>query len=82
MKQNVRQRVTIHDRYQVELKVEYQLLPSRPTRYTITTYFFIPQTLGINEITYPPGEFYRRTQNYIREFLFGWFDDYALVGDF
>jgi len=66
MKQHVRQRVTIHDRYQVEIKVEYQLLPSQRTRYTINTYFFVPQTLGINEITYPPAEFYRRIQNYIR----------------
>ncbi|MCE7983572.1 MAG: hypothetical protein DYG89_20555 [Caldilinea sp. CFX5] len=66
MKQHVRQRVTIHDRYQVEIKVEYQLLPSQQTRYTISTYFFIPQTLGINEVTYPPAEFYRRIQNYIR----------------
>lgn len=66
MKQHVRQRVTIHDRYQVEIKVEYQLLPSQQTRYTINTYFFIPQTLGINDITYPPTEFYRRIQNYIR----------------
>ena len=39
MKQHVRQRVTIHDRYQVEIKVEYQLLPSQQTRYTISTYF-------------------------------------------
>jgi hypothetical protein len=66
MKHNVRQRVTIHDRYQVEMKVEYQLLPGRHTRYTVSTYFFMPQTLGINDITYPPAEFYRRTQNYIR----------------
>jgi len=66
MQQHVRQRVNIHDRYQVEIKVEYQLLPSRNTRYTITTYFFIPQTLGINDTTYPPSEFYRRIQNYIR----------------
>ena len=66
MKQHVRQRVTIHDRYQVEIKVEYQLLPSQQTRYTISTYFFIPQTLGVNDVTYLPAEFYRRIQNYIR----------------
>lgn len=66
MKQHVRQRVTLHDRYQVEIKVEYQLLPSQRTRYTISTYFFIPQALGINENTYPTAEFYRRIQNYIR----------------
>lgn len=66
MKQNIRQRVNIHDRYQVEIKVEYRLLSSRHTHYTITTYFFFPQTLGINYTTYPPSEFYRRIQNYIR----------------
>lgn len=66
MKQNVQQRVNIHDRYQIEIKVEYQLLPSRKTHYTITNYLFIPQTLGINSTTYPTYEFYRRIQNYIR----------------
>jgi hypothetical protein len=66
MKQNIQQRVNIHDRYQVEIKVEYRLLSSRHTRYTITTYFFFPQTLGINYTTYPSTEFYRRIQNYIR----------------
>ncbi|MEZ4667600.1 MAG: hypothetical protein R3E39_06740 [Anaerolineae bacterium] len=66
MKQNVQQRVNIHDRYQIEIKVEYQLLPSSKTHYTITNYLFIPQTLGINSTTYPTYEFYRRIQNYIR----------------
>lgn len=62
----VRQRVRIHDRYQLEIKVEYPLSQGRRTRYDLTTYLFIPQNLAINELSYTPGEFYRRIQNYIR----------------
>jgi len=64
--QIVRQRVRIHDRYQLEIKVEYPLLQGRQTHYDLTTYFFIPQNLAIHELSYTPGEFYRRLQNYIR----------------
>ncbi len=62
----VRQRVRIHDRYQLEIKVEYPLSLGKRTRYKLTTYLFIPQNLAINELSYTPGEFYRRIQNYIR----------------
>lgn len=62
----VRQRVRIHDRYQLEIKVEYPLSLGKRTRYNLTTYLFIPQNLAINELSYTASEFYRRTQNYIR----------------
>lgn len=62
----VRQRVRIHDRYQLEIKVEYPLSLGKRTRYNLTTYLFIPQNLAINELSYTPSEFYRRIQNYIR----------------
>ncbi|MEZ4865917.1 MAG: hypothetical protein R3C14_31675 [Caldilineaceae bacterium] len=66
MQTTVQQRVEIHDRFQVEMKVEYFLQASEQTRYRITTYFFFPYSLGINEATFPAEEFYRRIQNYIR----------------
>lgn len=62
----IRQRVRIHDRYQLEIKIEYPLLPSKRTRYHLNTYLFIPHNLAVNELSYPPSEFYRRLQNYIR----------------
>ncbi len=62
----IRQRVRIHDRYQLEIKIEYPLLPSKRTRYHLNTYLFIPHNLAVNELSYPPDEFYRRLQNYIR----------------
>lgn len=66
MAKAIRQRVRIHDRYQLEIKIEYPLLPGRRTRYHLNTYLFIPHNLAINELSYPTGEFYRRLQNYIR----------------
>jgi hypothetical protein len=62
----IRQRVRIHDRYQLEIKIEYPLLPSKRTRYHLNTYLFIPHNLAVNELSYSPNEFYRRLQNYIR----------------
>ena len=55
-----------HDRYQLELKHDYSLTLGRSASYEITTYIFIPQSLGISESTYPADEFYRRTHNYVR----------------
>ncbi|MEZ4614900.1 MAG: hypothetical protein R2867_05200 [Caldilineaceae bacterium] len=66
MTKAIRQRVRIHDRYQLEIKIEYPLLPSKRTRYHLNTYLFIPHNLAINEFSYPSTEFYRRLQNYIR----------------
>jgi hypothetical protein len=60
------QRVRAHDQYQIEFKREYELLPAAQARYKITTYLFIPQSLGIQESTYPKHEFYRDIQNYVR----------------
>ncbi|HMN27390.1 MAG TPA: hypothetical protein PKE45_04475, partial [Caldilineaceae bacterium] len=61
-----RQRVRAHDQYQIEFKREYELLPAAQTRYRITTYLFVPQSLGIQASTYPKTEFYRDIQNYVR----------------
>ncbi len=66
MLDQVLQRVRAHDRYQIEFKLDYELLPSPRTRYKITTYIFIPHNLSINNSTYTKAEFYRDLQNYVR----------------
>lgn len=66
MAESIRQRVLAHDRFQVELKHYYRLQPDRKSQYRITTYIFLPQSLGINSEVYSPREFYRRIQNYVR----------------
>jgi hypothetical protein len=66
MPETVRQRVRAHDQYQIEFKLDYDLLPTSKTRYQITTYLFVPQSLGIRQGVYPESEFYRDIQNYVR----------------
>ncbi|MFN8487310.1 MAG: hypothetical protein U0350_06935 [Caldilineaceae bacterium] len=66
MLDQVQQRVRAHDRYQIEFKLDYELLPRPHTRYRITTYIFIPHNLSINNSTYTKAEFYRDLQNYVR----------------
>lgn len=64
--ETIEQAIKLHDKYQVEIKLDYELLPSKKTHYRISTYFFIPQSLGITEETYTKADFYRDIQNYIR----------------
>lgn len=66
MLDTIEQAVKPHDRYQVEVKLDYELMGDRKTRYEISTYIFIPNTLGINPFTYSKTNFYRNIQNYIR----------------
>lgn len=66
MEEAIRQRVRAHDKYQVEFKLDYPLLPQRRTRYQITTYIFVPSSLAIRSDTYSKTEFYRDVQNYVR----------------
>lgn len=62
----IQQAVKPHDRYQVEIKLDYELLNGRDTQYRVSTYLFIPQTLGLTPDSYSKGDFYRDVQNYIR----------------
>ncbi|MHB9098394.1 MAG: hypothetical protein ACYC5X_11315 [Syntrophales bacterium] len=59
--------VTIHDDYQVELKLNYPL-PRRSTKafYEVGLYVFAPLSLGINPGTYVKHQFYTDLQTYIR----------------
>ncbi len=66
MAQTIQQRMLAHDRFQVEMKHFYHLQPSGKSQYRITTYIFLPQSLGIHSGVYSQREFYRRAQNYVR----------------
>nr|MBN1228411.1 hypothetical protein [Anaerolineae bacterium] len=66
MLEAIEQAIKTHDKYQVEVKLDYELLNSRKTRYRVSTYIFIPPTLGVTPNTYSKHDFYRDTQNYIR----------------
>ncbi len=52
------------DRFQFELKSEF--FPTFEHSYTQEFYLFIPNSLQINEETYPPNQFYRDQTNLIR----------------
>jgi len=62
----VQQAINPHDRYQIEIKLDYELLDDNKTNYRVYTYFFLPQSLGISENSYQKSDFYRDVQNYIR----------------
>lgn len=66
MTETIQQQVLAHDRFQVEMKHFYRLQPNRKSQYRISTYIFLPQSLGINGSVYTQREFYRRVQNYVR----------------
>lgn len=66
MEDLILRRVSVHDRYQLELKLGYPLQRERATRYRIDTYLFAPYSLGVNAGSYPPEEFYRDIQHYVR----------------
>lgn len=66
MLETIQQSAISHDRYQVELKLDYQLDQGKETHYQISTYVFVPRSLGITEDSYPKNELYRDIKNYIR----------------
>ena len=66
MLETIQQSAISHDRYQVELKLDYELGKGKKTHYRIATYLFFPKSLGINAESYPKSEFYRDVKNYIR----------------
>lgn len=60
-------KLDIHDRKQVELKLEYQ--PSgtdAESEYLVEATFFIPRALNITADTYPREAFYADLHNYVR----------------
>src|SRR5688572_13350242 len=66
MLQTIQQAVKPHDKYQIEIKLDYELFRARQTHYRISTYIFVPRSLGISKESYSKADFYRDVQNYIR----------------
>jgi hypothetical protein len=66
MLETIQQSAKTHDRYQVELKLDYQLNPGEETHYRISPFIFVPRSLGITEESYPKDELYRDIKIYIR----------------
>jgi len=66
MIESIEQAVKLHDKYQFETKLDYELLPDKKTHYRINTFIFIPSSLDINANSYSKTDFYRDVQNYIR----------------
>jgi hypothetical protein len=66
MLESIQQSAISHDRYQVELKLDYELDRGKKTQYRISTYIFVPRSLDITEESYPRAELYRDIKNYIR----------------
>ena len=66
MLETIQQAVKHHDQYQIEIKLDYELLAGQKTRYQIATYFFVPQSLGITSESYPKHYFYQDVQSHIR----------------
>lgn len=66
MLESIQQSAIPHDKYQLELKLDYELGKGKQTHYRISTYLFIPRSLGITEESYSKAEFYRDLKNYIR----------------
>lgn len=65
--ENMRERITIRDNNQFEIKYTYPLQPEeKNTRYFVEMFLFIPQSLNINHKTYGKSNFYRDSTNYIR----------------
>ncbi len=62
----IEQAVKPHDRYQVEVKLDYELSQDKKTCYQVATYIFVPRNLGIHQDSYSKTDFYRDIQNYIR----------------
>lgn len=66
MLETIQQSAISHDQYQIEFKLDYELGKGGKAHYRISTYIFVPKSLGVNEESYPKNEFYRDIKNHIR----------------
>ncbi|MEM7033951.1 MAG: hypothetical protein AAF629_30705 [Chloroflexota bacterium] len=66
MIETIQQAVVPHDQYQIEIKLDYSLLEGKQTHYQISTFMFVPRSLGISPHNYRKEDFYKDVQNYIR----------------
>lgn len=62
----IRETIKIHDKFQFEVKMSYELSHEKKTTFDIDSYFFIPNSLGINKDSYSKSDFFKDMQVYIR----------------
>ena len=61
------QSVRVHDRYQIEIKLDYRIDRfDTPTSHDVAVYFFVPASLGIGPKTYARQDFYGDLLSHIR----------------
>lgn len=59
--------VRIHDKYSVEFKFRFELKQTPEVNdFVVNTWFFVPNGLDINALTYSKGQFYRDVKSSIR----------------
>ena len=64
---DVSSRVSIHNREEFEIKIEYNLQEiEKKVSFKVECYLFIPSSLNINSETYSKELFYRDIKNYLR----------------
>ena len=66
MIETIEQASKLHDKYQFEMKSDYTLFQDKKTHYQISTFIFIPASLGVKRHSYSKANIYRDVQNYIR----------------
>ena len=57
MLEMIQQSAILHDQYQIEFKLDYELGKGGNMHYRISTYIFVPKSLGISEESYPKADF-------------------------
>lgn len=59
-------KISLHDKYRFEIKLDIDLPPASQSAYKIETFFFVPKSLNISPQTYNKHKFYNRVQQFIR----------------
>lgn len=59
-------RLRVHDRYQLELKLEYGVLPAQKAHYQVDMYLSLPASLGVNNTSLPSERFFLDVKEYVR----------------
>lgn len=59
-------RLRVHDRYQLELKLEYGVLPAQKAHYQVDMYLSLPSSLGVDSTSHPSERFFRDVKEYVR----------------
>ena len=60
-------RISVHDRYQFEMKLDYLFHPKKACQqYMVEAFFFLPSNIGLNADNYQGSDFYCDIHKYIR----------------